>query len=83
MDAQNNTLTIREYPLSSWLTGLVLLAVAAFSAVGARGDWTITLITGVAGALFLAFAATLVVQADRLSGTLSNPPGIAPAALRA
>jgi hypothetical protein len=70
MDTQNNTLTIREYPLALWIFGLVLLAVAGYTAPGIRSSWAITLITGVAGLLFFLFAAVLVVEADRMRGTL-------------
>jgi hypothetical protein len=71
MDTQNNTLTIREYPLGEWAFGLLMFAVAGFTAIGARGDWSISLIAGVAGALFVIFANILVVQADRVSGLLT------------
>jgi hypothetical protein len=71
MDNQDNTLTIREYPLGEWGFGLLMLAVAAFTAAGARGDWSITLIAGAAGLLFIIFAAILVIQADRVNGTLT------------
>lgn len=71
MDNQDNTLTIREYPLGEWGFGLLMLAVAGFTAVGARGDWSITLIAGAAGLLFIIFAAVLVVEADRVNGTLT------------
>ncbi|HTX91431.1 MAG TPA: hypothetical protein VMC09_09455, partial [Anaerolineales bacterium] len=71
MDSQNNTLTIREYPVFETLIGLGLLATAVFTGLAAKGDWTITLITGLIGLLFLGLAATLVVQADRIAGTLT------------
>ena len=71
MDTQNNTLTIREYPLGEWGFGLLMLAIAGFTALGARGDWSISLISGAAGVLFIVFAASLDVQADRVNGTLT------------
>lgn len=71
MDTQNNTLTIREYPLGEWGFGLLMLLVAGFTAVGAGGDWSITLIAGAAGLLFILFGVILVVQADRVGGTLT------------
>jgi hypothetical protein len=71
MDTQNNALTIREYPLGEYGFGLFLLAVAGFTVVGANGDWSITLIAGVAGLLFFVVATILEVQADRVSGTLT------------
>jgi hypothetical protein len=71
MDTQNNTLTIREYPLGEWGFGLLMLLVAGFTAVGASGDWSITLIAAAAGVLFILFGVILEVQADRLDGTLT------------
>ena len=71
MDTQNNTLTIREYPVGEWGFGLLMLAVAGFTALGARGDWSISLISGAAGVLFIVFATSLVVQADRADATLT------------
>ena len=71
MDTQNNTLTIREYPLGEWGFGILMFAIAGFTAVGARGDWSISLIAGGAGVLFILFATILVVQADRVNGTLT------------
>ena len=70
MDTQNNTLTIREYPLGAWGIGVLMFAIAGFTAVGASGDWSITLIAGAAGLLFIIFGTILVVKADRTSGTL-------------
>ena len=71
MDTQNNTLTIREYPLGEWGFGIVMFSMAGFTALGARGDWSISLIAGAAGVLFILFATILVVQADRVNGTLT------------
>ena len=71
MDTQNNTLTIREYPLGEWGFGLLMFAIAGFAALSARGDWSISLIAGIAGLLFILFATILVVQADRVNGTLT------------
>ena len=71
MDTQNSTLTIREYPLGEWGIGLLMFAVAGFTAVGASGDWSITLIAGAAGLLFIVFGTILVVQADRVNGKLT------------
>ena len=71
MDTQNNTLTIREYPLGEWGFGILMFAIAGFTAVGARGGWSISLIAGGAGVLFILFATILVVQADRVNGTLT------------
>jgi hypothetical protein len=71
MDTQNNMLTIREYPLGEWGFGLLMLLVAGFTAVGASGDWSITLIAGVAGVLFILLGTILVVQADRVNGMLT------------
>jgi hypothetical protein len=71
MDTQNNMLTIREYPLGEWGFGILMFAIAGFTAVGARGDLSISLIAGAAGVLFILFAAVLVVQADRVNGTLT------------
>ncbi|MGD0876669.1 MAG: hypothetical protein ABSA01_00805 [Anaerolineales bacterium] len=71
MDTQNNILTIREYPLNEWGFGLLMLAVAGFTAVGANGDWSINLIAGLAGMLFILVGTTLEVQADRAGGTLT------------
>jgi hypothetical protein len=71
MDTQNNTLTIREYPLGEWGFGLLMLLVAGFTAIGASGDWSITLIAAAAGVLFILFGVILEVQADRLDGTLT------------
>ena len=45
MEAQNNTLTFREYPLGEWGLGLLMFAIAGFTAIGASGDWSITLIS--------------------------------------
>ena len=70
MDSQNNTL-IREYPVIEYLVGLALLAVSVFTAIGAKGDWTFTFITSIVAILFLIFAASLVVTADRITGTLT------------
>ena len=71
MDSQNNALTIREFPLGEWGFGLLMLAVAGATAVGASGDWSITFIAGVAGLLFILFGNILVVQADRENGMLT------------
>ena len=71
MDTQKNSLTIREYPLGEWGFGLLMLVVAGFMVVGASGDWSITLIAGAAGVLFILFGTILVVQVDRVSGTLT------------
>jgi hypothetical protein len=71
MDTQNNTLSIREYPLGELGFGILMLAIAGFTALGARGDWSISLIAGAAGVLFMLFATTLVVEADRANGTLT------------
>jgi hypothetical protein len=71
MQTQNNALTIREYPLGEWGLGLFMLAVAGFTAVGANGDWSITLIAGVAGLLFIVVGTILEVQADRVGGLLT------------
>ena len=50
MDTQNNTLTVREYPLGEWGFGLLMFAIAGFTALSARGDWSISLIAGAAEA---------------------------------
>lgn len=71
MDTQNYTLTIREYPLGEWGFGILMFAIAGFTAVGAKGDWSISLIAGAAGVLFILFATILSVQADRIKGTLT------------
>ena len=71
MDTKNSTLTIREYPLGEWGIGLLMFAVAGFTAIGASGDWSITLIAGAAGLLFIVFGTILVVQADRVNGKLT------------
>jgi len=70
MDTQDNILTIREYPWGEWAFGLLMFAIAAFSAESARGDWSISLIAGVAGLLFILFGTFLVIQADRSGATL-------------
>ena len=71
MDSQNNTLTFRDYPLTEWLFGLLMLVTAVFTGIAAKGDWTITLISGIIGLFFFVFAAILVVQADRTRATLT------------
>jgi hypothetical protein len=71
MQTQNNILTIREYPLREWGFGLLMLVIAGFTAVGASGDWSITLIAGVAGLLFIVVGTILEVQADRVRDTLT------------
>jgi len=71
METQNKALTIREYPLGEWGLGLIMFAIAGFTAVGANGDWSITLIAGVAGLLFIFVGTILEVLADRVRGTLT------------
>ena len=71
MDTQENNLIIREYPWGEWAFGLLMFAIAAFSAQSARGDWSISLIAGVAGVLFILFGTFLVIQADRRNATLT------------
>lgn len=71
MDTQNNILTIWEYPLGEWGFGLIMLVIAGFTAIGANGDWSVTLIAGVSGLFFIFFGTILVVQADRAGGTLT------------
>jgi hypothetical protein len=70
MDNPNDTLTIRELPIVPWIVGVVLLATAGFTGVGASGDWTITAISGIIGLLFLGLSSILVVTADRRTGML-------------
>jgi hypothetical protein len=71
MDSQNNTLTLKEYPLFEWLFGLILLAACAFSSVNNNGEWTVPIVTGVIGILFFALSSILIVTADRTTGTLT------------
>ena len=70
-DKQNSTLTIRDYPLAAWIIGLFLLGWAVFAGLGGNGDWVVPLISGTGGLLCLVLASTLVVQADRMCGTLT------------
>ena len=71
MDTESSILSVREYPLGEWGFGILMFAIAGFTAIGASGDWSISLIAGAAGVLFILFGAILVVTADWQKGTLT------------
>ncbi len=71
MNQQENTLTIKEYPLFEWLFGLILVSVCASTAANLHGQWIVPIVTGGLGILFFALSTILIITADRATGTLT------------
>jgi len=71
MNQQENTLTIKEYPLIEWLFGLILVSVCASTVANIRGQWMVPVVTGGLAILFFALSTILIITADRTAGMLT------------
>ncbi len=75
MNSQNNTLTIRQFPITQCLFGFILILFSVFIALitgGKHGTLPLIIIIGLLGVLLpVLFATSLAVQADRIAGTLT------------